>query len=248
MAATAAATEERRKIANEYLDYLRPLLNFVRRRLRYLEALGDIAPGTIQPEDVVDSTFARAMAHTESGPPPSRTYPWLRKLARRVLAEEVERARRRRRAVSLERELSPGPAAPPDYPRPPLRLIDVLPDTSSPVPDAVAEREELQRALAVILGQLPETWREPFLLHTRDGYSLRSVAKLEGIPPGEARRRVDNARQFLRARLAEEYEDREGYPPSEEVFAAVERTEPSAEHRARLLDRLTAPALERKPA
>ena len=172
-------------------------------------------------------------------------YPWLRRLARRVLRREVERAwKRRRTEVPLERPLRPAPAGDLDGVALPLRLIDIVPDPSAPIPDQVVERAEFQRALAALLGQVPDVWREPFLLHAVDGYSLDEVARLEGVPPPEVRRRIAQARRVLRERLAEEYEERAGPPPAETLFAAVERAEPTAEQRARVVERLTASASE----
>jgi hypothetical protein len=144
--------------------------------------------------------------------------------------------------VSLERPLGAGPTADPDAGAPPLRLIDLLPDPSSPIPDQVLERAEFQQALESTLGQVPDVWREPLLLHAADGYSLDEVARLEGVPLPEARRRIAHARRVLRARLAEEFEDRTGPPRLETLLAAVERTEPTAGHQARVVERLTGSA------
>jgi RNA polymerase sigma factor (sigma-70 family) len=232
---------DRAAFVREFVACLRPLLNFVRRRLRYHEALGELAPGELRAEDVVDAVLLEAV-HSGERPAGVSTYPWLRRLARRVLGREIERARRHRRELSLERPLHPGPAAASEGDLPPLRLVDILPDPSAPIPDQVLEQAEFQRALARLLGQVPDSWREPFLLHTADGYGLRAIAELEGVSVPEVRRRIEQARRFLRARLAEEYEEASGPPPAETLFAAVERGELPAEHQVRLIDRLTAAA------
>lgn len=235
------AAVDRAALVDSYLSYLGPLMNFVRRRLRFHEAQGDLPPGEIAVEDVVDTVFQEAIERHGERPGDVSPYRWLRRLARRVLEREVERARRRRREVSLFREIEPGPLAAVEDGATPLRLIDIIPNPSSPIPSEVVERAEFQRALARILGQLPEDWREPFLLRTVDGFPIRDIAELEGVSPGEIRRRIEQARQFLRARLAEEYEESEHPAPSEQLFTATERREPTVELHGRLRSRLQQP-------
>jgi RNA polymerase sigma factor (sigma-70 family) len=240
VARSKQTTADRAREPSRLLAYLAPLLNFVRRRIRFHEALGDLPPGALRAEELVDAVFAEALAARAERPAQQGVYPWLRRLARQVLAREIERARQQRRERSLEAPLRPGPRADQEADGRPRRLIDILPDPSAPPPDTAAEQAEFQRALARLLGDLPEAWREPFLLTACDGYSVRRVATLEGLPVAEVRRRIALAREFLRARLAEEYEEFAGAAPTETLFTAVERIEPSAEHAARLRNRLSA--------
>jgi RNA polymerase sigma factor (sigma-70 family) len=214
--------------------YLRPLLNYARGEIRVHEALGLLPPGTVAAHDLVDAALLEAFTHA-GDPPPRRLYPWLRRLVRRALAREVA-AWGQRRTRSLDQPLGGGW---PDEEgtRPPRRLSDVLPDPSAPIPAQVAESAEFQRLLATLLWHLPRGWREPFLLHVRDGFSEREVARIEGLPVAEVRRRIALARQFLRAHLAEEYEDGAVPPPTEALFEVLERVEPTPQQVARLRGR-----------
>ena len=239
MSASARPLAERDRAAERYL---RPLLNFVRHRLHLHEAQGDLAPGEVRPEEIVDAVYAEALARRGPEAFAPHRYPWLRRLARELLAAEVARARQRRRERSLFEPLRPGPQASADEEVRPRRLIDLLPDPTAPVPEDVAEQEAFQRALACLLDQLPEAWREPLLLRACDGYSLRQIAELEGVSPAQVRRRIELAREFLRARLAEEYEEVPGAPPAERVVAALARLEPTPEQRVRLRERVGAVA------
>jgi hypothetical protein len=56
-----------------------------------------------------------------------------------------------------------------------------------------------------MLGQLPESFREPLLLRVVDGYSVEEIANLEGTSPSEVQRDLWQARSWIRAKLAEEY-------------------------------------------
>jgi DNA-directed RNA polymerase specialized sigma24 family protein len=111
--------------------------------------------------------------------------------------------------------------------------VDILPDPTWPIPDQIVESSEFQQALAPVLRQLPTDWREPFLLHTRDGLSLHDLAQLDGVSVAEVRHRIDKAREFLRARLLEEYQDSLLPPPTESIFEVLDRIEPTAEPHAR---------------
>lgn len=239
----ASRTEATPALAERLVaDYLRPLLNFVRRRVRYHEALGDVPPGAIRAEEVVDEALLHGLEHLRAQPQVTGLYRWLRRAARKRLQRELERTRQLKRQRSLLQPLPPGPRHDPDLAVPPRRLIDILPDPAAPVPESVVEDEEFQQAMVLLLGDLPEAWREPFLLHTLEGCSLRQIAEYEGIPLEEARRRIRLAREFLRARLAEEFEESEKPVPSEELFRSLRRAQPTAEHEARLREQLAAAA------
>ncbi|GIW10219.1 MAG: hypothetical protein KatS3mg061_1276 [Dehalococcoidia bacterium] len=234
---SATSVAARRALAQDAVALYRPLLNFARSLLRTREALGQLPPGALRPEDVVDQALLEALGQAEPATAPR--YPWLRRFVRQVLDREVARRQEeRRRLRSLEQPLVTH--QPEEGEGRPLRLLDLLPDPTSPIPEEVVASAEFQRQLAAILCQLPEAWREPFLLHVRDGLSLKQVAALEGVPVREVRRRIELARQFLREWLAEEYRDTPVPPPTETLFTVLERIEPSAAACERLRDRLAA--------
>jgi RNA polymerase sigma factor (sigma-70 family) len=185
---------------------VRPLYSFVRRRLGYLEDLGVLSAGTVRAEEIVDAAFLRALERLPERPPQLSLLRWLRRLATR----EIERvARESRRQERMERSLFAPlavPATGEEMPEVPVRLIDILPDPTVLPPPEELERQEFQRYLNRTLAQLPETWREAFLLHRVDGYSIEEVAALEGEPVEEIRRMIASAQEFLRARLREALE------------------------------------------
>jgi RNA polymerase sigma factor (sigma-70 family) len=216
------------KTIDKIEPYLRPLLNFARDEIRAYEALGRLAPGQLRPEGIVDEALLDAMQNPDQ-PPRGQMYPWLRDMVRRAVERAFKQYARQRSLFAPVGE--PGSIAP-------RRLIDVLPNPSSPIPEHVVESLEFQHALATILRQLPTIWREPFLLHVRDGLSAREVAEIEGLPVAEARQRIERAREFLRARLAEEYTDTPLPPPTETIFELLDRIEPTPEQLARTRARL----------
>jgi len=73
-----------------------------------------------------------------------------------------------------------------------------------------------------MLGHLPESWREPFLMHIVDGMNIEEIARIEGQRPEDIRYRIELARNYLKEMLTEEYEELEGSAPSEDIFSKVE--------------------------
>jgi DNA-directed RNA polymerase specialized sigma24 family protein len=187
------------------------LNNYVARRLRYYQAIGDLDPEDLPIAEVVDETYLDAAK--ERRPPGQAAYPWLRQIANRVLAHKLRRIGKAKRPTDRELQRA---------------LPELVPDPTGPVPDEVAETDELQRAMARILGELPDELREPFLLVVGDGHGFEDVAELEGTSREEALRRVATAGLILRRRLAREYGMDEALP-LEQLFAAVERVEPLVE-------------------
>ncbi|HEX7126639.1 MAG TPA: hypothetical protein VF406_12850 [Thermodesulfobacteriota bacterium] len=219
------------------VDLLQPLLGYARVRLRAHEALGDLPPDRVPPEEVVGAALVEALRRVDDAPA-GRLYPWLRGFVRQAVAHEVTDARRRRRERSLEEPVG-ADRSEAEAIGVPLRLIDVLPDPKSPTPEELATAAEVQRAIAALLDQAPDIWREPLRLHAIDGLPIAAVARMEGVTVAETRRRIERAREFLRARLAEEYEEGAA-PPAETLLAAMPRAEAAPEEVARLRGRLEA--------
>jgi len=228
------------RFAEEALLYLRPLLNYARRRLGVHGALSDIPPGAVRPEEIVDEALLEALSRRDEEPEES-LYPRLRRYVRRAISRAVRKERPHRRQRSIEEPVGTQWPNEEDGGRP-RRLIDILPDPTAPIPERVLESAEFAEALVQILAQLPDIWREPFVLHVRDGLSIREVASIEGVSVNEVKHRIDEARSFLRARLAEEYEESEFSPPTEAIFEALERVEPTREHLERIRERMQAAA------
>lgn len=212
---------------------LRPLLRYAGAELRMHEALGDLVPGALDPEDIVDAALLDGMRHAADAPADG-FYAWLRHFVRRAIARELSTAERQRRAISLDDTI--GGEGGEDIWLPP-RLIDVLPDPASPIPEQAAETAELQQALTGILRQLPAEWRELFVLHIVEGLPLEEVAQLEGLSLAEVERRIERAGKRLRGLLAEEYQQLDA-PPDEMLFTALAGALPAVEHVARLRGRL----------
>jgi RNA polymerase sigma factor (sigma-70 family) len=231
----------RRAFAERSVGYLSKLLRYARVELGAQEALGLIPPGELQPEDIVDAALLDALERADEAPSEG-LYPWLRGFVRRAIEREVRAARPRRRYRYLEAPVRPPRVEDEGLPR---RLVEVLPDPKSPIPDDVVESREFQRALLELLAQLPDSWREAFMLQVSDGLSVEQVAAMEYVTPAEVRRRLRHAREFLRARLAQDYLDEPIAPPTEAVFERLHSPEATAEHVERIGHQLAAAGSQR---
>lgn len=114
------------------------LLNYVDRRLRYYEAIGDLAPDTITAEDVAKAVYLEAAGQRDHLPSGAEGYRRLRALADDVLERELRRIRAERASVENAPEVSLA-----------RRLPELFPDPSTPPPDEVVAAAELQRALGL---------------------------------------------------------------------------------------------------
>ncbi len=230
-----AVTIDRALATDLTTRYLRPLTNYVRRQLLLYEALGFIHRGDLEPADIVAAVFLEAVARMEERPRDLSLYRWLRRIARQIIRREARRVRREeRRTVSLWKPIGFSDDGEP------LRLIDILPDPTAPPPEDELERRRLDYLLATLLSRLPDTWAEAFLLTVVDGLPVEEVAALEGITPEEVRRLVEQTRAFLRAALAQEYEEAAVAHPGEDLFQRLPGGSISPQEQQAMVERLVA--------
>lgn len=193
--------------------HLNKLYEFVRHQLGYFESVGDLAPGELKPEDVVDAVLMRAYRELNHAGPDIEN--WLIRLATKQLQTEVRRLKsERERAVHIEEDI---PETPPEeevttlgeeilyfyQPDEDLKMEDVLPDLSIPQPDRVAELRELRRCVNEASAALPREWRRALQLRYVDGRPAQEVAKTLRKSEREVERVLEHARQYLRQRLVE---------------------------------------------
>ncbi len=204
----------RRAETREILDHLDALWNRARREIAILLATGDLDPARADVADVIDAAVVRAVEEWEERPPEISLELWLWSLVREEILRLVAESRARRAARSLEEDV---PETPEEIevstlgdeildfwqPDEDLRLEDVVDDPTLPLPEEVAERDELGRVAVRILAGLPREWRESFLLYAADGRSPEEISWLTGQSVEEVRQNIREARSFLRAKLLE---------------------------------------------
>jgi RNA polymerase sigma factor (sigma-70 family) len=195
--------------------HLSGLYHFVRHELAYLQSTGDLTPGELAPEDVVDAVVVRAYREFTQNPPPPKIRSWLIRLARQHLGAEVARRKAESGStVHIEQDI---PETPPreyvstlgderlDFYEPDedLKLEDVIPDLDVPTPEQESETKELRRCVEAALGGMPRAWRRALLLRHVNGLTGSALASAVERPKPETDRMLENARDYLRQRLME---------------------------------------------
>jgi RNA polymerase sigma factor (sigma-70 family) len=194
---------------------LKGLYEFVRHQLAYSESVGDLIPGELTPEEVVDAVLLRAYREFVKDPAGREMTNWLVELAREQLEAEVRRLKsERERTVHIEEDI---PETPPteevstlgeeilDFHQPDedLKLEDVIPDLKFPTPEQIAETKELRRCVNTALAGLPEQWRQALWLRHGEGLTGAKLAKAIGKPEPEIERTLEYTLQYVRQRLVE---------------------------------------------
>lgn len=132
-------------------------------------------------EDLVQETYARALAARRRAAPEENLRGWLFTILRNIWKNE----RRRRRPEGVD-DIESAALAPPD-------------PTSDP--EAALDRRELRERLDEAMGALPAPFREVVMLRCVLGFSYQEVAGIVGCPAGTVMSRLARARAQLRRSL-----------------------------------------------
>ena len=208
---------------------MKNLYNFVRREIAYYLVTGDLPPGEITAEDVVDATLLQAYREFVKDPPRREIRSWLIGLAVERVDAEAIRSKSERAGVHIEENI---PEIPPaeevstlgdeimDFYQPDedQKLEDIIPDITAPTPEQVLEGRELQRFINRTLATLPRVWRRAFALHYVGGMPVAEIAWMTKGAEPEVERHLEFAREYLRQRLLEAGFDA---PPHDQVALRV---------------------------
>jgi RNA polymerase sigma factor (sigma-70 family) len=215
-AAEPSSEEEKRE---SFFPLVRPHLHrlghFVRHVIAYAEATGDLIPGELAAEDVVDETLVRAYHEFLKEPARGEIRSWLIQLATDQLAADIKRLKSwRERTVRVEEDI---PETPParevstlgdeimDFYQPDedLKLEDVIPGLEVPTPEQIVETKELRQCVKAALAAMPNEWRRVLLLRYLRGLTGPELAEAVGRPEPEIDRTLEYAREHLHQKLVE---------------------------------------------
>ncbi len=183
--------------------------------MAYFQATGDLLPGELTPQEIVDAVVLRGYREFTQRPPTLEVDRWLLKLVLEELGSEIKRLKAERDKVMYLEETIPeevfeeGGVLLDDeiyefyQPDEKLHLEDILPDPHIPTPEQVAESRDLQRYINQTLAQLPCVWRTIFVLHYCEELSITEIASVTGLHEDEVQRNLEYAREFLRQKLLE---------------------------------------------
>jgi RNA polymerase sigma-70 factor, ECF subfamily len=143
-------------------------------------------------EEIVQQSMLKIFLHLAQLAERDKFKPW----AMRVIENEAKMYRRKRRQhlyESIEQDASEGPEEKPFYPRQFADWRDL--------PSEAVEQQEVREAVAKALGELPDIYREIFVLRDMQHWDVAETAKILGIGQSAVKTRLHRARLLLREAL-----------------------------------------------
>ena len=193
-----------------YLDAnLQRLEQFVERELLYRETTGQLPPGLVTREEVLDEAIAHALGEAEEKPELLSLERWLYRLAiqaiRRLSAENGETALV---AVPLEQSArKPNVRASDDselqFHQPDEMILreDVIPDRRVFTPEQIAESDETIALIETALLGARREDREAFILFAVEGFTVEEIVAATDRTAEEVNQSLATARTRLQSRL-----------------------------------------------
>jgi RNA polymerase sigma-70 factor (ECF subfamily) len=135
--------------------------------------------------DIVQDSFARAVAHIGGLRDNAKFGSWLFGIAHRCCMQHFRRTKRESALLGGERDQQ-------------------APESDGPDPrDALLSAERAQ-ALYALVDQLPLAQRSALLLHVLGEFSLGEIAEISAVPVGTVKSRLFHAKRALRKLIEEE--------------------------------------------
>lgn len=216
MSPGASEQHNREKFLSLASPHLNRLNEYVRHQLAYFESVGDLLPGDLSSEDVVDAVLLRAYGEFVNDSADREIRSWLIQLATEQLRAEIKRLKsERENTVHIEEDI---PETPPAeevvtlgeeilefyQPDEDLKLEDIFPEVDISTPEEwVGAKEELLRCINAALGGMPEEWRRALRLRHTEGLTYEELAEVFDKAEPEIERILEYARQHLRQSLTE---------------------------------------------
>jgi DNA-directed RNA polymerase specialized sigma24 family protein/ribosome-associated translation inhibitor RaiA len=206
---TLAAVHVSRVCPDDIRSYVNANLNrlevFVERELYFREAAGQLSPGSVTKEEVVDEAVARALGDGEEKPERLALEPWLYHLTIRSMNEICAQGNGHDGEVRLEdsareQNVSPNDEAELQFRQPEEAYTGeiVIADNRVGTPEDIASSDEMIRLVQSALASSKRTDREAFLLYALEGFSVDDVASITGRPADEVQRSIAVTRTHLR--------------------------------------------------
>jgi RNA polymerase sigma factor (sigma-70 family) len=190
---------------------LRRLRLFVEREISFRENSGDLEPGRLSWEEVVDEAVARALDDKIEKPDRITLEPWLYRLAIRAL-DDFGHSAKSDIDVNLEsRRQGRGSDTDGDEARlqfyQPDDVVSAengIADDHASTPEQIAYSDEMVTLVQFALRRATRLDREAFILFAIEGFSLKEIASIVDRPPEKVRLSIQKAREALRHGLPTE--------------------------------------------
>jgi RNA polymerase sigma factor (sigma-70 family) len=213
--ATSREQQGREAFFAQLSRYMSGLYRYAQHLLNYYQALGDLPPGHLDVEDIVDTAVLGAYRELGKEAAHRDLRERLMEIARCYVQSEAARMTARSQLTVSKEE--PVPETPPEQeiyqqgeqmfdffePDEALKVEDVVPDLDVPTPDEAVETAELQQCVNAALAGMPAEWRRALVLRFTQGVKGAALAQALGKSAPETSRLLERARAYLRQRLVE---------------------------------------------
>ena len=215
--AALARERKRDEFFAKITPLLKPLKNYIKRRLRVAYLDMRIRTPVYASGDILDEVILRAYESYQHKPTSLTLEQWLYQLANQVLESYVNQrassdARRRSLETLTAKELSTleerptadaegEPVLEEDLDDISSHQRDFLPPHDDQTPERIWENKEELEEIIRALARLPERDQLVFELYAREGFSAEEVGQILNIPPAEVRAIADRVREVVLGRL-----------------------------------------------
>jgi RNA polymerase sigma factor (sigma-70 family) len=186
---------------------LQRLNRFVDRELHYRAANGQLRPGAVTREEVVDEAVAAALEDQREKPDRLALEPWLYRLAMRTLDQLAER-NGEENSISLQAGTQPPNVEASDeaelqfhQPDGQEEMQDSIPDRGTATPEEIAYSDEMIALVEAALLGAQGADREAFLLFAVEGFSAEEIAMISDRSVEQVGASILAAREHLRKSL-----------------------------------------------
>lgn len=157
-------------------------------------------------EELAQDAFVRAYVNADKYRTIARFSTWLYTIATNLVRNRYRQKKRRPPVLSLFFRTGDGEE----------EMVHDIAD-EAPDPEEQAVGRDLQRVIAEATGQIPERYREPFVLREVNQLSYEEIAAVTGLKLGTVRSRINRARNHFRKIIEPLLEDS---PPTPEARPA----------------------------
>ena len=155
-------------------------------------------------EEIAQDAFVRAYVHAEKYRTIAKFSTWLYTIATNLVRNRYRKKKRRPPVLSLFYRHGDDDE----------ELVQDVAD-NAPNPEELAVGEDLERLMARATEQIPERYREPFVLREVNQLSYEEIRAVTGLKLGTVRSRINRARNHFRRIIEPMLEDGLATPDSE---------------------------------
>ena len=192
---------------SEYININFPRLQrYVQRELQHREDQGQLTPGSVSVEDVVNEAVASALGEPEK-PERIKLEPWMHRLAKQAI-DRLSSAGNDEGRIPLERSHGEQNVRASDeailqFHQPDEKLYEenVIADPAASNPEELAARRELIDLVQTTLRDAGRDEREAFILYTIEGFTLEEISDITNHTVEEVRAAIRRAREHLQRAL-----------------------------------------------